>query len=172
MKNSSQNSRLQIAVIGAGEASTELYDMAFRTGEALAQAGAVVVCGGRGGVMESVCAGAQSAGGRTLGILPGAGPEDSPPNLYVDTVVYTGMGQARNLCVVLSGDAAIAIGGSWGTLSEIALARKHGVPVVLLTGWEPTAFPVEEEDPGLVQAEEPADAVRRALELGALRRNP
>ncbi len=130
---------LQIGVIGGAACDAPLVDQARRLGEQIASLGATLICGGRGGVMEAACRGAQEVGGRTVGILPGVDAADSPPNPYLDVRLFTGLGQARNLCVVLSCDAVIAVGGGWGTLSEIALARKHGVPVVLLNSWRLTS---------------------------------
>lgn len=128
---------LQIAVFGAGDCDEHVAELAFQVGRKLAAAGATLVCGGRGGVMAAACRGARSKGGQTVGILPGSSADDSQPNDDLTTVVYTGMGQARNLAVALSGKAAIALSGGWGTLSEMAMALKHGVPVVSLESWRP-----------------------------------
>ncbi|MGH9382251.1 MAG: LOG family protein, partial [Thermoanaerobaculia bacterium] len=130
----------------------------------LAEAGATVVCGGLGGVMAAACHGAAAAGGRTVGILPGTDRGQSPPDPHVETAIFTGLGQARNLLVVLSGDAVIAVGGGWGTLSEIALARKHGRPVVQLAG-APARPPDGRADPGVVSAATPEEAVTLALRM-------
>lgn len=138
--------------------------MAREVGRHLATAGAIVVSGGRGGVMAAACGGAREAGGRTLGILPGVDPTDSRPNEDVEIVVYSGLGQARNLLVVLSAQAVVAISGGWGTLSEIALARKHDIPVVLLESWDLPRIPTG-EDPSLLTAADPGEAVRLALEV-------
>ncbi|MDY7094558.1 MAG: TIGR00725 family protein [Acidobacteriota bacterium] len=156
---------LQISVIGAGVADEPLLQKAEAVGRLLAEAGAVVVCGGRGGVMEAACRGAQGTGGVTLGVLPGSGPDDSPPNAHVTHAIYTGLGQGRNQVVVLSGSAAIAIGGAWGTLNEIALALKHGRTVVCLGSWQlerPDGLP----EPRLLRAEAPEEAVQLALDAG------
>lgn len=161
--------RRQIAVIGHGEDSS-LNAVAERVGELLAEAGATLVCGGRGGVMASACRGAHRRAGMTVGILPGADTAESRPNSDLDVVVYTGLGQARNQLVILSAEAVIAVGGGWGTLSEIALARKQGRPVVLLrTG--PILRPDggAEDDPGLSYAQSPEEAVRLALEAASSR---
>jgi uncharacterized protein (TIGR00725 family) len=155
-------SALQISVIGAGVADDALLRQAEAVGRLLAEAGAVVVCGGRGGVMEAACRGAQAAGGVTLGVLPGSGPGDSPPNAHVTHAIYTGLGQGRNQVVVLSGAAAIAVGGAWGTLNEIALAVTHGRTVVCLGSWRlerPDGLP----EPRLLKAETPEEAVGLAL---------
>jgi uncharacterized protein (TIGR00725 family) len=125
--------RMQIAVAGGALCGDDEEQLAFAVGRLLAARNVVLVCGGRGGVMTAAAEGARSAGGTTLGILPGESRHGGNPHL--DIVVATGMGQARNLAVVLSADALIAIGGEFGTLSEIALALKHGVPVVALRSW-------------------------------------
>jgi uncharacterized protein (TIGR00725 family) len=100
----------------------------------VAERGAVLVCGGLGGAMEAACRGAKEAGGTTLGILPGADRGDANP--FVDVAVPTGLGQGRNLVIVHAADAVIAVGGGYGTLSEIALALRHGKPVVGVGSWE------------------------------------
>lgn len=123
----------QIAVIGSGSASAELAGLAEEVGRGLARAGAVLVCGGRTGVMEAASRGAREEGGVVIGILPGLDPREANP--YVTHVVATGVGHARNLAVVASGDAVVAIGGEWGTLSEIALARRLGRRVFALRSW-------------------------------------
>ncbi len=133
-KGKAQRQGKQIAIIGAGEGDAATLRAAEEVGRLLARAGAVVVCGGLGGVMESACKGARKAGGVTVGILPGTEPADG--NRYLDYAVCTGTGHARNLAVVASGDAVIAIGGGAGTLSEIGLALKIGRPVVTLSSWE------------------------------------
>ena len=125
-----------ISVIGGEQCGPEALVTAEKVGRALAQRGATVVCGGRGGVMEAVCRGAREEDGHTIGILPGRGAEDSPPNAHVEFPIYTGMGFARNVMVVLSGDAVIAIDGSYGTLSEISYALIHDVPVVGIDTWD------------------------------------
>lgn len=153
---------VQIAVIGAGDCGPRLAGLAEEVGRHLAEAGAVLLTGGRGGVMAAASRGARSAGGRTVGILPGADPRSSPPDEAVELALYTGMGQARNLVLVLSAQAVIAVGGAWGTLSEVAMALKHGRPVVLLESWElrrPDGYP----EPRLQRAETPAEAVAKAL---------
>jgi uncharacterized protein (TIGR00725 family) len=155
---------LQIAVVGAGVCDRDLESLAYEVGGAIARAGALLVCGGREGVMAAACAGAREAGGLTLGILPGADGDDSAPNPDVAIAVFTGFGQGRNLPVVLSGDAVIAVGGGWGTLSEIALALKHGRPVVLLRSWA-LRRPDGAAEPLLRVASSAAEAVALAREL-------
>ena len=157
---------LQIAVVGGAECGPEAARQAYEVGRGLAEEGAVLLCGGRGGVMERAAAGARSAGGLTLGILPGSGPADSAANPEIDIDLYTGLGQARNLVLVLSAQAVIAIGGGWGTLSEIALALKHRRPVVRLGSWR-LVRPDGADDEILLEADSPAEAVARALALGA-----
>lgn len=121
-------------MIGPGEASPGTDRLAEELGRRLAQAGAVLVCGGLGGAMEAACRGAREAGGVTLGILPGQSRAAANP--FVEVAVATGMGEARNAVVVRSADAVIAVGGGYGTLSEIALAIKMGKPVVGLATWD------------------------------------
>lgn len=116
----------QIAVCGPAECSREEWAAARAVGALLAEAGVVVLCGGGAGVMAAVAVGARSAGGLVVGIRPGGDPDDAEPGLSV--VVATGMGEARNAVLVRSADAVIVIGGSWGTLSELALARRAGIP--------------------------------------------
>jgi uncharacterized protein (TIGR00725 family) len=158
-------SRPHVAVIGAAHASTQECDEAEQVGRRIAEAGAVVVCGGLGGVMEAACRGARSAGGTTIGILPGSDRGDA--NDHVDIAVATAMGEARNVVVVATADAVIAVGGEFGTLSEIALALKAGTPVVGLHSWElrRRGAPIE----GILPATGPEEAVALALE-GADRR--
>jgi uncharacterized protein (TIGR00725 family) len=122
-----------ISVIGGGQCEASEYAAAIEVGRLVAEAGATLVCGGLSGIMEAAARGAREAGGSTIGILPGHDRRLANP--YLDHIVTTGIGHARNLAVVSSGDAVIAIGGSWGTLSEIALARRVGRPVVILSGW-------------------------------------
>jgi uncharacterized protein (TIGR00725 family) len=122
-----------ISVIGGSSCGAADQALAEEVGRLVAQAGATLICGGRGGVMEAVARGAKEAGGTTIGILPGH--DRTSANPYLDHVITTGLGHARNLAVVSSGDAVIAIGGGYGTLSEIGLAARIGRPVVILSGW-------------------------------------
>lgn len=127
----------------------------------LAEAGAVVICGGGTGVMAAVAAGARSAGGLVVGIRPGNDRTDASPDLSV--TIVTNLGEARNAVIVWSADAVIAVGGSWGTLSEVALARRRGgVPVVVLDGWRVTT---DDGTPagGIDYVDSPEAAVARAL---------
>ena len=123
---------LQIAVIGAGVCTDEERDAAYTIGRILAENHATVICGGMGGVMEAACQGAQEHGGMTVGIVPDTGNG----NRYIDLVIRTGMGHARNELVVQSADVVIAIGGKEGTLSEIAHALKMGRPVFVFRSWD------------------------------------
>jgi uncharacterized protein (TIGR00725 family) len=150
---------LQIAVVGSG---VEHEERGRAVGRLLAEGGATLVCGGRGEVMAAAARGAKEAGGTTIGIVPGEAHEEANP--WIDHVVVTGIGHARNLAVAASGEVVIAVGGSWGTLSEIALARALGRPVVVLDpGWE-----VGGE--GLERAATPEEAVELALQLARNRR--
>jgi uncharacterized protein (TIGR00725 family) len=153
----------QIAVIGSGSCGekSEAWGLAEEVGQLLAEAGVTVVCGGRGGVMEAAARGAANAGGAVIGVLPWVDIDDANP--YCAHVVATGIGQARNLAVVASGEAAIAISGEWGTLSEIALARNLGRTVVALRSWSVSGREEMEGGPGIVPAETPEEAVAIAL---------
>jgi hypothetical protein len=123
-----------VAVVGAGAAGPYDLDVAEELGRELARRGAVVVCGGLGGVMEAVCRGAQQAGGQTIGILPG--DDRGQANPFVEIAVVTGLGEARNLVVIRSADVVVAVGGEFGTLSEIAFALRLGRPVIGISTWE------------------------------------
>src|SRR3954471_1392101 len=151
----------QISVIGSGTCAqdSETAGLAERVGRGLAEAGAVLVCGGMGGVMEAASRGAAEAGGTVIGIVPTSDAGDANP--HVTYAVATGIGHARNLAVVGSADAVIALGGEWGTLSEIAFARRLERPVVALRSW-----PLRDRagsDLGIVEAETPEAAVEAAL---------
>jgi hypothetical protein len=149
-------------VIGPGDAGPgEVFETAEEMGRLLAEAGAVVVCGGLGGVMEAVCRGARSAGGLTLGILPGSDRREANP--YVEVAVPTGLGEARNALVVRSADVVVAVAGGYGTLSEIAFALRDGTPVVGVGTWELARG--GEPDSGIVRVGDAAEAARTALEL-------
>lgn len=126
--------RRYIGVIGAGECDAELGRLAEAVGRGIAETGAVLVCGGIGGVMDAACGGAKAAGGMTVGILPG--PDRSGANECVDIAIATGIGEARNLAIIRTSDVLIAVGGSYGTLSEIGFALKMGKKVVGLKTWE------------------------------------
>jgi uncharacterized protein (TIGR00725 family) len=145
-----------VAAIGPGDASDEEIALAEAVGRGLAQAGATVVSGGLGGVMAAVSKGATQAGGTTVGILPGASRADG--NEWLTIALPTGMGELRNGLVVRAADAVIAIGGAYGTLSEIALALKTGTPVIGLHTWD-----IE----GIEQVDSPEQAVAQALRRAA-----
>ncbi|MEK6977179.1 MAG: TIGR00725 family protein [Candidatus Hydrothermarchaeota archaeon] len=121
---------IQIAVVGGGDAKGGAYALAEEVGEEVARAGAVLLCGGLGGVMEAGAKGAKRGGGTTIGILPGEGKGEANP--YIDFKIVTAMSYARNAVIARSADAVIAVGGGYGTLSEIALALKEGKPVVVV----------------------------------------
>ncbi len=122
-----------IAVCGAGRCDQHLAQAAEAVGRGIAAAGAMLVCGGLGGVMAAACRGARAAGGVTVGILPGGDAGDANPDVIIP--IATGLGEARNLIIVRTADVVIAVGGEYGTLSEIALARKIGRVVVGLGTW-------------------------------------
>jgi uncharacterized protein (TIGR00725 family) len=149
-------SRTFIAVCGAGVASRKLEVIAEETGRHVAEADAVLLCGGLGGVMEAACRGAKSAGGTTVGILPGHRRADA--NEFVDIAIPTGIGEMRNFLIVRAADAVIAISGEFGTLSEIALAVKMGTPVVGLDTWD-----LDRRE--IMSAGHPGEAVAKAVEL-------
>lgn len=149
-----------IGVIGAANASEEEKRTSEEVGSLIAERDCFLLCGGMGGVMEAACRGAKSAGGTTIGILPG--PESSSANRFIDIPIVTGMGEARNVIVAKSSHSIIAIGGSFGTLSEISFALKSGIPVIGLDTWD-----VSEE---IIKCETPEEAVRTAFELSSLRK--
>ena len=142
-----------VAVVGPGDATAEQDHAAEAVGRGLADAGAILVCGGLGGIMAAACRGARTADGVTVGLLPGT--DRSSANEWVQVALPTGLGELRNGLVVRAADAVIAIGGGHGTLSEIALALKGGVPVIGLDTWE-----IE----GIQRASSPTEAVARALQ--------
>jgi uncharacterized protein (TIGR00725 family) len=154
--------RRQVAVSGGGaDPGEEGLRAAEEVGRRLAQAEVAVVCGGLGGVMEAAARGAAEAGGEVIGILPTEDPGDA--NQYCTHVVATGIGHARNLAVVASADAVIAVAGEWGTLSEIAFARRLGRPVVTLGSWRVEGAGAMADAPGIEAAEDAAGAVEAAL---------
>ena len=145
---------LYVAVVGSGEATGELYEKAQEVGRLVASRGGIVVCGGLSGVMEAAARGATEAGGVAIGILPDEDRERA--NSYLSYFMAMGTGQARNLAVVCSGDVIVAVGGEYGTLSEIGLALKVGRPVVVLESWDLGRH--------VVVAASPEEAVERAFE--------
>lgn len=150
-----------ISVIGVGTERKDLNDLAYEVGKLIAERGAILVCGGLGGIMNSAAQGAKEAGGKTVGILPGPSREGSSE--YLDISIPTDMGHARNALVVRSGDAVIAIGAGYGTLSEIGLALKMGKPVVGLKTW--TLYREGEEDKGIIIADTAKEAVYTVFEI-------
>ena len=150
-----------IAVIGDSSCSAKQAKLAESVGELLAQRSAAVICGGLTGVMEAVCRGAKSKGGLTVGILPGE--DSSMANPWVDIPVVTGLGEARNVAVVKSAQAVIAIGGGYGTLSEIAYALKSGIPVIGLNTWSLSRN--GREDSSIIKVQSAAEAVDKAISL-------
>lgn len=154
----------QVAVIGSSGAAqdSELGRLAEEVGRRLGEAGVTVVCGAGGGVMEAAARGAAGVGGRVIGIVQGESIADANP--YCSEVVASGIGHARNLSVVASGEVVIAVGGEWGTLSEIGLARTIGRHVVALRSWELNGYERMQGAPGVVPAETAEQAVALALE--------
>jgi hypothetical protein len=144
-----------IAVCGAGRSETELDSLSEAVGRRIALAGAALICGGLGGVMAAACRGARTVGGVTIGILPGADRREANPDVLIP--IATNMGEARNVIIVQTADAVIAIGGEYGTLSEIALARKMGRPVIGLQTWALG-------DAHIIAAQDPDEAVTFALQ--------
>ena len=155
------NNKKFIAVVGGSQASRKEIKLAEEVGSELAKKGATLVCGGLGGVMEAACRGANSEGGTTIGILPGENRQAA--NSYVQIPIVTGMGYARNVAVVKSAQAVIAIGGSYGTLSEIGHALQSGIPVIGLNTWSLSKN--GKLDSSIIPAENPVEAVEKALEL-------
>ncbi|HZO80297.1 MAG TPA: TIGR00725 family protein [Candidatus Binataceae bacterium] len=149
-----------IAVIGAGEAPAEVLDLAYRVGSEIGARGATLVCGGRGGVMEAAARGARERGAHTVGIIPGFDHREA--NEYVEFVVATGLGEARNAVVIGSADAVVALAGEGGTLSEIGFALKLGRPLVALRAWRNLE--------GITHADNPRAAVETALRMAEERR--
>jgi hypothetical protein len=150
---------MQIAIVGGGDCSPEVREQAQELGRLLAERGHVIICGGLGGVMEAAAQGARAAGGLVVGILPG---EKTDANPYVGIAIATGMGHARNVIIVKSADAVIALPGEHGTLSEMALALKMKKRVISLHSWE---------IPGTIKANTPQEAVRLLDQLD-LHSNP
>lgn len=141
-----------IGVVGSGSCSERIYEIAEKVGREIAKRGAFLICGGKGGVMEAACKGAKERGGITIGVLPGS--DSSQLNRWVDIPIVTGLGQARNLIIIKSSQAIIAIDGGFGTLSEVAFALKEGLPVVGLESWA-----ISEE---ITVLNSPQEAVREA----------
>ena len=144
-----------VAVIGAGRASEAVTKLAYEVGREIGKHGAVLVCGGLTGVMEAAARGARESGGHTLGILPNYDRKSA--NHHIEFAIATGMGEARNVVVIATADAVIALDGAGGTLAEIGFALKLGRPVVALRAWQNLS--------NIEHAEEPAEAVELALRL-------
>ena len=153
-----------IALIGSGAgllALPEVLADAEAVGREIGRRGHTLICGGRGGVMEAACRGARETGGHTIGVLPG--PDRHDANQYVEFPIVTNLGSARNLLIVLTADAVIAVGhGGYGTLSEIALACVHGKPVVGLGTWR-LSDDAGLEDQSILRVSDPTEAVERAI---------
>jgi uncharacterized protein (TIGR00725 family) len=152
---------MNIAVIGDSTCSAQQSKLAETIGALLAQRGVTIVCGGLGGVMEAVCRGAKSKGGFTIGILPGA--DASTANSWIDIPVPTGIGEARNAVVVKSAQAVIAVGGGYGTLSEIAFALRSSKPVIGLNTWSLSRNGREENS--IIRVQSAEAAVEKAISL-------
>jgi len=150
-----------IAVIGGAKPSPQETNLAEAVGRELARRGVILVCGGLGGVMEAACQGASSEGGITIGILPGDNRQAA--NRYVQIPIVTNMGFARNIAVVKSAQAVIAIDGSYGTLSEIGHALQSGIPVVGLNTWSLSRN--GQPDDSIIPAQNPSEAVNKAISL-------
>lgn len=148
-----------IAVVGGHTAPAELLAEAEAVGRGLARRGCTLICGGRGGIMEAACRGARAEGGHTIGVLPGEDRRDM--NAYVEFPIVTGMGYGRNVIIVRTAEAVIAIGGAYGTLSEVAHALNLGKPVIGLHTWRFTNDNVD--DSPVVRARDAEDAVEKAV---------
>jgi uncharacterized protein (TIGR00725 family) len=150
-----------LAVVGSSTPAVGVASLAEAVGAVAARAGATLVCGGLGGVMEAACRGAKGVGGLTVGILPGS--RRSAANPWVDVAIPTGLGELRNALVVRSADAVISVGGGFGTLSEVALALREGVPVIGISTWRLVRGDGSEEQ-AISRAEGPEEAVSEAIE--------
>jgi hypothetical protein len=150
-----------IAVIGGSDCTPEETGMAEEVGRELARKGAILICGGLGGVMEAACKGASTEGGLTIGILPGSSRQTA--NRYVQIPIVTSMGEARNVIIVKSAEAVIAIGGGYGTLSEIGYALRNNIPVIGLNTWSLSRN--GQMDKSIIPARNAADAVNKALNM-------
>ncbi len=155
-----------IAVIGESHARPHIAELAEEVGRELARRKIDLVCGGMGGVMEAACRGAKSEGGRTIAILAGSDPLQS--NDYIDIPILTGLGYARNVIVVKTGMAVIAVGGAYGTLSEIGHALAEDIPVIGLQTWALTRSG-EPPDTAIITASDPTDAVEKAVHAAQAR---
>lgn len=152
-----------IGVIGESNCTPELAKEAEEVGREIARRGAILICGGLGGVMAAACQGAKAAGGQTVGVIPTDRGDGEPPNPNVDIPIYTGLGQARNIIIVKTAQAVVAVGGKYGTLSEIALALSHGIPVVGLKTWSMAKNGVQDQSVHI--AGSAVEAVKMAVAL-------
>ena len=150
-----------IAVIGGGECSVEEALLAEEVGKEISRRGAILICGGLGGVMEAACRGASIEDGLTIGIVPGDNP--AMANSYVKIPIASGVGYARNIAVVKSAHAVIAVDGDYGTLTEIAFALKTNIPVIGLRTWSLSRNGIEENS--IIEAKNASDAVEKAVSL-------
>jgi uncharacterized protein (TIGR00725 family) len=150
-----------IGVIGASQPPDELLPIAEKVGEEIAKRGGILICGGMGGIMESACKGAKRSGGLTVGILPTITRDSANP--YIDIPIVTGIGYARNIIVVLTSEAIIAIGGAYGTLTELAFALHFNIPVIGIRTWRVESEFTEVK--GIIYVDEPEEAVRIAMEV-------
>ena len=146
---------IYIGVIGGGGCSEEVYKLAEEVGERIAKTGAILVCGGLGGVMEAAARGAKKQGGITVGILPGVDKYQANP--FIDFPIVTGLDEVRNILVVRNSDCVIALPGEFGTLTEIAFALKAGKPVIGISTWD-----ISEK---IIQTKNPEEAVETAMKL-------
>ena len=146
-----------IGVIGGGQCSPDIELIAEEVGSLIAKKGAVLICGGLSGVMEAACRGAKKSNGTTIGVLPGNRKTEA--NLFIDIPIVTGMADARNIIIVRSSDAVIAIDGKYGTLSEISFCLVYNVPVIGLKTWN--------VDPAIIQANNANEAVKKAFDLAS-----
>jgi len=142
----------RVGIIGGSRPQSHHLELAYRVGYQVASKGSLIICGGLGGVMEAAARGAKEAGGLTVGILPG--PDYGQANPYIDIAIATGIGHARNALVAMNSDVLIAIGGEYGTLSEIAFGRLYGKKIISLDSWD---------IPGVIQARTPEEACELAL---------
>jgi uncharacterized protein (TIGR00725 family) len=156
-----ENKLVIIGVIGGSEVSAPIACLAEEVGREIARRGAALVCGGMGGVMEAACKGTSEAGGLTIGILPGDSRREANP--YVKIPIITGIGYARNVAVVKTSQAVIAIDGSYGTLTEIAYALQSGIPMIGLGTWSISRD--GKTDKNIIIAKNPAEAVDKAMKL-------
>lgn len=152
--------KLRIGVIGANQCTKDIWKIAFEVGRHIARHKAILICGGLGGVMEAAAKGARSENGLTIGILPGGNPDDA--NEYIDIPIVTGINYARNVLVARTSQALIAVGGRYGTLSEIAHALNLGHPVIGISTWDLNKIDAEKK---MIVETDPAAAVAKAVSL-------